>query len=265
MKRRIKHWVGLLLAWSGLYRRLLRGHALVVLFHRVDPRLGGNPISCTPDEFRDWCGFLRRYFEVVSLSTLVEKLQNGDRIDLHAVITFDDGYLDNFTFAAPELEQQGLPACFYVATEFLESDHVPFWDDDLPFRPEWMSWENVRSLAQRGFEVGSHTLHHVDLARVDANTAEREISESRDRLTRELGTPVRHFSYPFGGRDNFNEARRETVRREGYESCVSAYGGLVGQNDDVFRIERIPISPWFVSPYHFLTDMVREVRGGRHR
>lgn len=260
MKRHIKHWLGVLLARTGLYRPLLRRRGLVVLFHRVDDRLDGDLLTCTTEAFAAWCRFLRRHFRVVSLSELVGRLERGEDVGLYAAITFDDGYRDNYTLAAAELERQDLPACFFVATEFLESDHVPWWDRDLPVRPRWMTWDQVRDLAKRGFEIGSHTLHHADLGRVDAATAEREIHASRERLAHELGSPVPHFSYPYGGREHFSEACRRRVRQAGYASCSSAYGGLVGTDTDPYRIERMPISPWYQSPYHFLTELVVEVR-----
>ena len=111
----------------------------------------GHPISA---EFDAWCGFLKAHFRVVSLSHLVSRLHAGASLRGLAVITFDDGYRDNFETAAPLLERHELPACFFVASGFIGSDHVPWWDELLPFPLEWMSWDEVRELQRRGFEIG---------------------------------------------------------------------------------------------------------------
>ena len=68
-------------------------------------------------------------------------------------ITFDDGYLDNYEIAAPILREVGLSATFFVTTNFIGSEFVPFWDSDLPQQPGWMSWKQVRELADHGFEI----------------------------------------------------------------------------------------------------------------
>ena len=103
MKRRLKALLGLLCYRSGLYRLFFRDKAIIALFHRVDDRLAGNPISCTAAQFRAFCDFFDRYFRVVSLQTLLSKLGRGEDVSGHLVITFDDGYRDNLETAAVEI------------------------------------------------------------------------------------------------------------------------------------------------------------------
>ncbi|HEU4565864.1 MAG TPA: polysaccharide deacetylase family protein [Gemmatimonadaceae bacterium] len=250
MKRRVKSILGAIAYRTGAYRWFFRRRAVVVLFHRVDDALGGNPISCTSQEFRDYCAFFRRHFTVVGLGELLERLRRGEDVGGHLVITFDDGYKDNHDVAAPELRRQGLPACFFIATEFIGSRRVPWWDAERSIQSRWMSWDEVRALRAQGFEIGAHTLNHVDLGKVVGDEARHEIRESGARLERELGAEIPFFSYPYGRIDQITEENREEVRAAGYRCCVSAYGGTVGPGVDPFRMKREPISPWFISPYH---------------
>lgn len=251
MKRRIKTVLGALAYRTGLYQRFWRNRAAIVLFHRVDDRYPGDPISCSEAEFRRYCDFFWKYFTVVSLTTLLEKLERGDDVSRHLVITFDDGYKDNHDVAAAELRKRRLPATFFIATNFIGSTRVPWWDEKAPVAPEWMTWEDVRALHADGFEIGAHTMNHVDLGVVTGNEALAEIRDSGAHLARELSAPIPYFTYPYGRPHQITEANREAVRQAGYRCCMSAHGGVVRSGADPYRLERIPISPWFTSPYHF--------------
>src|SRR5690606_16507579 len=115
-----------------------RNKGAVVLFHRVDDRFAGNPISCSVATFRHFCQFFARYFEVISLTELIRRLQAGESVARTLVINFDDGYRDNYTEAAPVLEQYGLTATYFVATDFIGSDSNSVWDQEKNLRSEWM-------------------------------------------------------------------------------------------------------------------------------
>jgi len=264
MRREIKTALGRLLHAGGLHRRMMHDKAVVLLFHRVDDRFPGDPITCSRREFADYCGFLRRHYDVVTLEQLLRDLRAGADVSGRVVITFDDGYRDNYEAAAPELERHGLPATFFIATELIGSTRVPWWDEKLPVPAEWMSWEQVRALGER-FEIGAHTMNHVDLGEVDAEEAWREITGSRDRLAAELGRAPRYFSYPYGRPTQITERNRDLVRRAGFDCCLSAYGGAVSAGSDLFRIQRMPISPWYVSAAHAGFEMARVERDASAR
>lgn len=251
IKRSVKSALGWLAFHTGVYRRFFRDHAIVVLFHRVDDRYGGNPISCTRAEFTAFLDFFRRYFRVIPLAELLDGLGRGDNVGGRLVITFDDGYLDNYRNAAPVLTQRGLPACFFIATEFVGSARVPWWDEQAGIRSEWMSWDQLRDLRDQGFELGAHTMNHVDLGVVAGAEAIREIAGSKERLERELGSAVLFFTYPYGRAHQITEANRDLVRLAGFRCCLSAYGGSVPRGASPFHIQRTAISPWHISPYQF--------------
>lgn len=248
-RRALKTVLGWACFHSGLYRRFFRDKGVVVLFHRVDDGLKHNPISCTREDFAAFCDFFRRFFVVVSLEEFLNQVRAGQDVSRQLVITFDDGYRDNWALAAGALRRRCLSACFFVATEFIGSTKVPWWDAERQIRPRWMTWDNVRALRRDGFEIGSHTMNHVDLGVVEHEEAAREVEESRKRLEHELDSPVCFFSYPYGGPHQITEESREAVRRAGYTCCLSAFGGVVRRDDDPFHLRRTPISPWHTSPY----------------
>ena len=250
MMRRIKALLGRVIFASRAYKPLFRNKAVIVLFHRVDDRYPGDPITCSTSEFREFCDFFQRYFTVVPFHTLIAKLERREDISHHLVLSFDDGYRDNRR-AADELLRRGMPACFFIATDFIGSDRVPWWDAKSGIVSEWMSWADVRSLSDDGFELGAHTKNHVDLGVVSGAEAVEEIAGSARRLVAETGIPIDLFSYPYGRPHQITEENREIVRNAGFVCCPSAYGGTVAKGNDPFRICRTPISPWHTSPYQF--------------
>ena len=90
-----------------------------------------------------------------------------------------------------------------------------------------MSWEQVRELPRRGFDVGAHTRTHVDLGKV-VRRSRRTTSFLAPGSTwsRQLAAPVELFAYPYGGRNNLTEANRELVKAAGFRCCCSATGEL---------------------------------------
>ncbi len=256
MRKQIKTLLGKAAHASGLDRATFADRGTIVLFHRVDDRLKEDPISCGVDEFRAYCRYFARYFDVISLDEMLRRTAAGERLNRTLTITFDDGYLDNATTAAPILAEHGLTATFYISSDFIGSHHKCWWDQHLPFTPEWMSWDDVRGLRDAGFSIGGHTASHVDLGAVDAATAKFEIERCKAHLEDELRQPITQFSFPYGRRENIRPDTLALVKAAGFSSCVSAFGGLVTHADDLFEIPREPISPWYATPYQFSFELL---------
>jgi peptidoglycan/xylan/chitin deacetylase (PgdA/CDA1 family) len=235
---------------AGLHRLLLRGRGVIVAFHRVDDRVAGNPIGCAVDEFRRYLDFFARHFRVVALSEMLDRMGDVRGPGGLLSITFDDGYLDNFRIAAPELRARGLPACFFVTAGFVGTRTQPWWDVEYGARAEWMTWDQVRRLHAQGFEIGAHTVTHADLGRLEGDAAGRETADGRAILERELGAPVTLFSYPYGAPHRMTAENRLRVADAGYRCCLSGYGGTVAPGDDPYHLRRAPIGLWHLSPAH---------------
>jgi peptidoglycan/xylan/chitin deacetylase (PgdA/CDA1 family) len=248
MKSLVRTIGGRLFRKAGLVRPGLRETGVVVAFHRVNERTADDALTRSPADYRRFCRFFKEHFDVVSLDDFLTRLETGRSIEGCLVITHDDGYLDNRLEAAPILAELGLPATFFLTTEFIGSDAVPHWDAEAGTPHPWMSWDQVRELRQMGFEIGCHTATHADLGRVPPQAAALELLESRARLERELGEKTDLFAYPYGGLANITEANRWVVRDSGFRSCLSCCGGLVRDGADPFELARVPISPWYRNP-----------------
>ncbi len=251
MKGPIKSLLGRVLFESGLNATLVGDAAVIVAFHRIQDAPDAYGLSTSVGMLERHCRFFMRHFEVTSLRELVDRVGRGVTVNRTLAITFDDGYRDNFENAAPVLEELRLPATFFVVSQWMGTDVVPWWDRQLGVRHPWMTWEQVRSLHQRGFDIGAHTRTHADLGKISGVDARDEIVGSKVELESQLGAPVDLFAYPYGGRDNLTEANRELVKAAGFRCCCSALGGINATGTDPFHLRRVPISPWYASPQQF--------------
>ena len=103
-----------------------------------------------------------------------------------------------------------------------------------------MSYDQIRSLAQHGHIVGSHTMTHPNMAYIPEQDAKAELAESKQRLERELKVTIRHFSYPCPAMTpHWNEKTVSQSRSVGYDSAVTTNGGVTRCGDNPLSLKRI--------------------------
>jgi peptidoglycan/xylan/chitin deacetylase (PgdA/CDA1 family) len=251
VRQAIKSLLGRSVFGVGLSAVLLKNAAVVVAFHRVQDVDAADGLTVGVGAFERYCRFFGRHFNVVPLQELVKRFEESRPLNRELAITFDDGYRDNFENAAPVLEKLALPATFFVVTQWIGTDIVPWWDKQMGVRHPWMTWAQVESLHRRGFEIGAHTRTHADLGAVNEEQAREEICGARRELESRLAAPVASFAYPYGGRRNIVDSNRELVRAAGFRCCCSGFGGLNTRGTDPFRLRRVPVSNWYASPHQF--------------
>jgi peptidoglycan/xylan/chitin deacetylase (PgdA/CDA1 family) len=255
LKKAMKAWGAALADRVGVLDRAFDSKMTIVAFHRVNDHLTDDPLTCSAATFERFCRFFKEHFKVVSLREQVEACRAGRPMGGTLSITFDDGYRDNFEVAVPILQELALPATFFVTSEFIGSDHVPEWDRKFLIQPGWMDWDQLRQMTAAGFEIGGHTVSHIDMGVAANGVIQRELSQSKARLELELGRQVDLFAYPYGGRTNIREQALDLVRDSGFISCLSCCGGTNPPIADPFRLNRIPISHWFATPYQLAAEM----------
>ncbi len=213
----------------------MRFRPLVLCYHAVTDAWD-DPLAIPARTIERQVGsLLRRGFRPVDAAAL---LANEPRT-VH--VTFDDAYR-NVADVLPALERLGVRTTIFACSSFAE-DGRPFrvaeLSDRLPERADelaTMSWHELRELARRGVEIGSHTASHPHLPELADAELHAELAESKQRIEDELGQPCRALAYPYGDDD----ARvHEAARASGYACAFSLRG--VGGRADRFALPRVDI------------------------
>jgi peptidoglycan/xylan/chitin deacetylase (PgdA/CDA1 family) len=138
-------------------------------------------------------------------------------------VTFDDAFR-SVEKAVPILEQLAVPATIFACADYAQDGRV-FAVPELAARGAMyprelatMNWNELRAVAERGIEIGSHTLTHPHLPELSDAELARELRESRSQLEDELGRPCRYLAYPYGDTDDRVGA---AAQRAGYDAAFA--------------------------------------------
>lgn len=211
----------------------------VLNYHKIDYLQ--HALSLSPEEFDSQMAYLANNgYHTISPDQLMAHLNYGKRLpDKPVVITFDDGYLDNYTHAYPILKKYGFTATIFVVTGLIGTDE------------RFMNWDQVRQMQQAGFVFGSHTENHVALDQISIEQAKEELAKSRRVLKEQTGQTARYFAYPTGA---YNLQIEELVREAGYRAAFTIRYGQAGPDSDPYALERIPL---FKSEQSFRSFFIR--------
>lgn len=233
-----------------LYRRIpswflglqSRQRVIVLLYHRVNDDLR-DAVTVGVEQFDEQMAWLRRHNRVASIEDLVHGNIRRDMSRPVVVVTFDDGYLDNYEKAVPILLRYQIPAAFFVSTGMIGTSKGFAHDlDKLGYALPNMNCDQLRHMKELGFTIGSHTVTHLNCAKADLQEVRAELTESRDTLRHELAGEELIFATPFGRRTDMPPSVLAMVKQAGYSGCLSAYGGYVKGDIDSYDIQRCSIS-----------------------
>jgi peptidoglycan/xylan/chitin deacetylase (PgdA/CDA1 family) len=166
----------------------------ILTYHKVGSQFEIGITSVTQSRFKNHLDLLsaagKRFHNA---SDLVFDGANGDGVSL----TFDDGYESVYTTVFPEMAGRGITGTVFPVVGSVGRENR--WDVRLSFkRFKHLSWEHLGELSRAGFEIGSHTISHRDLTRMDLPSLRRELRDSKHMLEDSLGTGVRSVAFPFG-------------------------------------------------------------------
>ena len=151
-------------------------------------------------------------------------------------ITFDDGYRNVFTDALPVLEEFGFTSTTYFVSGQIDGFNA--WNvGRMPHAP-CMSRSELRQWADRGQEVGAHTVDHARLGTLEEGEARRQIADSKRQLEDMTGRAVSAFSYPFG---SLNDRVVEVVRESGFASATTTVSARATGSEDPMRLPRFTV------------------------
>lgn len=219
------------LAWpKQLSSRLAQGSdvtAITVLnYHKVDDVYIA--LSIPPVEFERQMAYLRdNGYTTISPDELRNSLEMGVSLpDKPVLITFDDGYADNYQKAYPILKKYGYKATIFVITDFLSTN------------PNYITWDQAREMQANGITIASHTMQHKSLTDLSDAAVRAELAGSKAALSYQLGVEDVYFAYPTG---TYNIHVMQLVQEAGYKGAFTIKYGDVDAASSLFALERVPV------------------------
>lgn len=223
----------------------------VLMYHRITdgvPAGTRHGTFVTKRDFeRQLASLKKRGRSPVTFLQMKEILEGKQSLPDHPIlITFDDGYEDNYSNAFPLLQSYS-----FCATVFLlgnRSITTNNWDS-IHGEPvaRLLTADQIREMHAGGIEFGAHSMTHKKLTEIPLREAETEIRRSKTELEQRLGAAVISFAYPFG---RLNEGVKHIVRDAGYVFGAASDSGPRNFWKDRFEIRRIQVFP-NTSPFSF--------------
>ncbi len=157
------------------------------------------------------------------------------------LITFDDGYADNYKNAFPILRRYGMRATIFVIPAF-----VGVYNN-------YLTWEEILEMQDGGITFESHTMHHYKLEELPDDEIRSELLNSKTILEEKLGRPVEFLAYPTG---TYNLHIAGIAKEVGYKSAFTIKYGVVDLGSNFYALERVPI---FNSAGHTMKDFYERI------
>ncbi len=205
----------------------------ILVYHSVMPKDGTESLlldhfSVSPENFEKQIKYLiENDYMVVNFDYLSDVLFNHKIVNKKTVIiTFDDGWENQYRFAYPILKKYGVTATFFVYTNPI--DH-----------PHFLTWSQIKEMDAAGMTIGDHTKSHPDLYLVGEAGLKDEITGSKKTIEDHIGKPVKYFAYPFG---EFNDAIIKIVKDSGYYLARSSKVGIYNGQNEMYKLKSIEVT-----------------------
>ncbi|MDP8266163.1 MAG: polysaccharide deacetylase family protein [Candidatus Aceula meridiana] len=198
----------------------------IMMYHNVEDEENVDHLNGTSVvNFDTQMTFLKKWkYNVISLKELVDASTSQNALPHNSVvITFDDGYADNYYKAFPILKRHGFPATIFIVPEDIGKEG-------------FLTWDQTQEMEAFGIMVQSHTLNGSYLPELSEVDQEREIKKSKRVIESKLNHKILFLCYPTGG---FTPRVQELAREVGYKAACTTNRGYDRFNRNLYELNRI--------------------------
>lgn len=212
----------------------------VLNYHSISDSEPGNSAVMPVAKFEEQLAYLAREgYTPLTLAEYIAILEGAAPSPAKPILlTFDDGYADNYSNAMPLLKQYDFPATLFMS---------PGTVDD----PYYLSWEQVDQLHQAGWDIQPHGMTHPHLPQLDAAQQEAEIAEAKRLIEERYGTAALVYCYPYGER---NATTLKLLAKHHYRYAFTIDQGRSTNEQPPYELKRI-----FVNGNEGLPEFVRKL------
>ena len=200
----------------------------ILMYHSISDKENSS-LHVSPESFQKQMAFLKRKrYSVISLDELVTGIREGKKFPSKTVvITFDDGYRDNYLDAFPVLSKYDFPATIFLVTGYVGKKN------------EYLTWDQVRLMQKHDIDFGGHTRNNTYLPSVkDTKKLWEEVDGSKKDIELNTRREANYFCYPIGG---FSSKAKDAVKKAGYKGACTTNRGYDRYNKDVYELNRVKV------------------------
>lgn len=204
------------------------------MYHSISDEDPNNNLLVPPSMFEEQMAWLEANgFTAMNLDEALESMETGKVPKRPVVITFDDGYLDNYTSAFPSLKNHGLKATFFVITDGVDNGY-------------YMSSDMLKEMQAAGMSIENHTANHLELDKLSREDAYDSIKRGQDFLRNNIGSDGNYLCYPVG---KYNEETIEIQKELGIKAATTTQGGISSIGDGLYQLKRVRIYPMSIESF----------------
>ena len=198
----------------------------VLMYHSIKYE-AGNPVRMSTERFEAQMNWLSRNgYTTLTINQLFNHILKKTRFpEKSIVITFDDGYRDNYTNAYPILKKYRINA-----TVFMISDATSHND--------YLTEEQIKEMSLSGIDVQSHSVHHPHMDELSSEKQYKELKDSKEYIEKLTGKEVEYFAFPFG---RYNNETIQMLKTLGYKMAFRAGGGWGSVHNSHYEVCRVYI------------------------
>lgn len=199
----------------------------VLYYHSVSEN-AINEVTITPKKLKEQLDYINdNNYVTITMSELYNHIENNTPIpEKSIIITFDDGYMNNYTEAFPILKELNMKATIFCVGNSLDGSY-------------YLSEDAIKEMSDYGIDIQSHTVNHLHLDTLSYDQQLSEIKDSKNLLEKITGKEVIALAYPFG---DYNNDTIKATKEAGYKMAFTTKLGLSDRTDNIYELNRIYIS-----------------------
>ncbi|TXK70171.1 polysaccharide deacetylase family protein [Paenibacillus sp. N3.4] len=196
----------------------------VLNYHSVTVQ-PGNTAAITPAKLEEQMQYLADHgYKTLTLNEFIDIWEGREKPKAKAILlTFDDGYKDNYTAALPILAKHNFRATMFISPGMVEDGY-------------FLNWEEIKEMHKGGWDIQPHGMTHQNLTQLNTEKQTFEITEARRQIEKELGIPADVYCYPFGER---NQTTLHILKEHGFRYAFTIDQGMANPDQNPFLIHRL--------------------------
>lgn len=212
----------------------------VIMYHSIDYE-AGNELRIPKETFREQMKYLKdNGYTTLTFDELYSFMTNNKPVpEKSVVLTFDDGYKDNYDNAYPILKEYGFNATIFVITNCIDKDKA------------FLTSKQLNEMEKNGIDIESHTLNHDKLDRLSYDKQVETLKGSKDYLEKLLNKKIKYIGYPYG---EYNNNTIKSAKDTGYNMAFTTESGWANKQQGIYTLHRV-----YISANHSIKEFERRI------